>query len=175
MKLKNFDNFKISKHLEYHIDNGLSLSECIFRYGSDAHLELLNETRNLHLNGKIELTETDQFIVEKLKTGQKGFYKGREVVLDLPDRNPSLKGKKFRVFTDSGNRDTDGNIIAIKHEWGASGYRVKNNDDVARKGFLARHGCHTKPEAKDPKNKIFWVCNVALFWKQLGLSSDKEW
>ena len=125
---------------------------------------------------KYKALYTEKFnIVEKLKTGQKGFYKGREVVLDLPDRNPSLKGKKFRVFTDSGNRDTDGNIIAIKHEWGASGYRVKNNDDVARKGFLARHGCHTKPEAKDPKNKIFWVCNVALFWKQLGLSSDKEW
>lgn len=175
MRLKNFNTFKVSQHLEYHIDKGLTLSECIFRYGSESHLALLNETRNLYAEGKIELSETDQFIVEKLKTGQKGLYKGREVVLDLPDRNTTIKDKKFRVFTDSGQKDENGNIIAIKHEWGASGYKVRNADDAARKSFLARHGCHTKPEAKDPKNKIFWVCNVALFWKQLNLTSDKEW
>ena len=175
MRLKKFDIFKISQHLKYHIENGLTLSECIFRYGSDAHLEILNETRNLYIEGKIELSEPDQFIIEKLKTGQKGFYKGREVVLDLPDRNTTIKDKKFRVFTDSGKKDEEGNIIAIKHEWGAKGYKVSNSDDVARKSFLARHGCHTKPEAKDPINKIFWVCNVAIFWKQLNLTSDKEW
>jgi hypothetical protein len=174
MKFKDFYYSQmISENLQYHIDHNLSITESIFRLGSDAYCDFVNEVRRLYLEDALELSEDDKFIVEKLKTGSKGKYQGKEVSLDSPMRiKESGSKKKFRVYRDSGRKDADGNTIAKKIEWGDPKLSVKNFDDKARKSFLARHKCSTK---KDQDTPGWWACNIHLFWKQLGLSSDKPW
>ena len=164
----------ISEALKYHIENGLSVTETIFRLGSDAHVDFINEVRTLWKEGKIELSDDDLIIIEKLKTGTKAVTRdGKEVVLDTPSRitEPGRK-RKFRVWRDSGKKDDEGRIIAKKIEWGDPNMKVRNMDDGARKSFLARHQCHLK---KDKDAAGWWACNVHLFHKQLGLESDKPW
>lgn len=175
MKFKEYYNSCIiSENLKYHLDKGLTLSECIFRFGSDSYCDLINEVRKLYFDNKIELSEDDKIIVERLKTGIKAVNKnGKSVTLDLPSRiTDKNKKKKFRVWRDSGKKTENGDIIAFKIEWGDPNLNIRNNDDVARKSFLARHKCHLK---KDQNTAGWWACNVHLFHKQLNLVSDKPW
>ena len=45
--------------LQYHIDNGLSLHENVYRYSSDSFIQLFSEARDAHRDGKIKLNEED--------------------------------------------------------------------------------------------------------------------
>lgn len=178
MKLYNIETYNtITEALKYHIDNKLTITESIFRIGSSSYADFVCETRELYFKGLIELCEADQFIVEKLKTGTKAVLSKRgqsekEVVLDSPERLPKGDRKKFIVYRDSGKKNKDGKIIAFEIKWGDPKRTVKNHDDAARKSFLARHKCSEK---KDMNKAGWWACNVHLFWKQLGLESDKPW
>ena len=167
--IKSYDDFLISKNLKYHINNGLTLSESIFRVGSDSYHDLINEVRSLWLNDEIKLNSDDQFIVEKLQTGVRAKWKGESVVLDSPKRGGD---KKFYVYHNSGRKDKEGNIIAKKIAWGDKNLKVKNFDDKARLSFLKRHDCDNKNDQSTPG---WWACNVHKFWKQLGLTSSKRW
>ena len=42
----------VSENLKYHVENNLTLSESIFRVGSDAYLDLINEARELWKDDK---------------------------------------------------------------------------------------------------------------------------
>ena len=172
--LKNYKDFNISDNLKYHVDSNITLSENLFRYGSDAYLDLINEARELWKNGVLDLDDNDRLIVEKLQTGKKAIYKGEEVKLDLPFRiTEKDRKKKFRVYRDSGKKDKETGLpIAKKIDWGDPNLSVKNFDDKRRKSFLARHKCNTKT---DMDTAGWWSCNPHLFWKQLGLSSNKPW
>lgn len=75
----------ISENLSYHIKNKLPLNESVFRIGSDAWLNLVNEVRQLYNSGKIELNEDEKFIVES-NAGKKAIYKNKEVPLDVPNK-----------------------------------------------------------------------------------------
>jgi len=75
----------ISENLSYHIKNQLPLNESVFRIGSDAWLNLVNEVRELYNSGKIELNEDEKFIVES-NAGKKAIYKNKEVPLDVPNK-----------------------------------------------------------------------------------------
>lgn len=172
MILKKFSDIEVSNALQYHITKNLTISESIFRVGSESYFKLIEEIRSLYEENQIELCESDQFIVENLKTGTPAKYKGKDVKLDLPRRSRPGEGKKFIVFRDSGKKDKDGNIKAKKITWGDPGATIKNHDDAARKSFLARHKCSEKTD-KDTAG--WWACNVHKFYKQLGLSSNKPW
>lgn len=174
MKLKTFEQFNISSSLKYHIENNIFLSENMYRYGSDAHLDLVNEVRDLYNDDKIELYGDDKIIVEKLQTGKKGIYKGEKVEIHLPFRiTEKDKKKKYRVYHPTGTTDKKTGLPKVKKiDWGDPNLSVKNFDDKARKSFLARHRCHLKT---DIGTSGWWACNVHLFWKQLGLSSNKPW
>ena len=93
--IKSSSEYKISTNLQYHITNGLSLTECVFMIGSDAYCEVINEARELHNKGLIELYGDDLIIVERLKTGTKALFKGDSVILDTPKRG----GKKKFINT----------------------------------------------------------------------------
>jgi len=75
----------ISENLSYHIKNKITLNESVFRIGSDAWLNLVNEVRELYKSGKIELNEDEKFIVES-DAGKKANYKGKEVPLEVPSK-----------------------------------------------------------------------------------------
>ena len=70
--------------LQYHIDNGLSLHENVYRYSSDAFIQLFAEARKAHSNEEIELSEEDRELLETTDIGEYGDYNGMKVPLDLP-------------------------------------------------------------------------------------------
>jgi hypothetical protein len=167
--IQNLNEHNISTNLKYHIDNGISLVECVFMIGSDAYCDVINEARELYKKGLIDIQGDDLILVERLKTGTEALYNGKKVKLDVPKRGGK---KKFIVYHDCGRRDKDNNIIAKKIEWGDPNADVANWDDKRRKSFLARHKCSEK---KDMCTAGWFACNVHLFAKQLGLKSSKPW
>lgn len=77
-------NTNISNELMYHLENGLTLSENIFRIYSDKYFALINEVRDLYENNLIRLTEDDIWLVES-DLGKKVLLEdGRQVWLDAP-------------------------------------------------------------------------------------------
>ena len=82
--MKLTENVKISKELEYHIENKISLSENIFRIYSTKFFDLINEVRSLYFNNKIRLNEDDIWMVES-NLGEKIILEsGEEIYLDAP-------------------------------------------------------------------------------------------
>lgn len=80
MRFKEFCNNKIVEAIQYNVDNGLPLSECVFRRESKLFYEYFNylkENKDLQLDDfGLTLVETD--------LGQFGEYAGEQVPLDLP-------------------------------------------------------------------------------------------
>ena len=58
----------ISEDLKYHLENRISLNENVFRIYSDKYFKLINEVRNLYIDGKIELNEEDNIGARRLRT-----------------------------------------------------------------------------------------------------------
>lgn len=182
---------EISESLQYHIDNGLSLTDNIFRVYSESYFDLVNEVRELYNEGLIDLNEEDQLMVEsdlgkKVKIGKEYIYldapyvyeteteedilaeakhRGKNVKLGKPFRTPGGP-KKFAVYVKS---KTGG---VKKVTFGDPGLKVKNSNKKAAKSFRARHKCSEK---KDRTTAGYWSCNVGRYAKQLGLSSSNSW
>ena len=74
--------------LEYHLKHGLPLSENIYRYSSDAFLQLFTEARTLHRDGYLQLCEQDRILLEETDIGEFGSFQGQQVPLDLPMTAP---------------------------------------------------------------------------------------
>ena len=70
--------------LQYHLDNKLTLSECIYRYSSDSFIQLFAEARQALRDGKITLNEQDMILLETTDIGEYGMYEGQKKALDLP-------------------------------------------------------------------------------------------
>ena len=70
--------------LQYHIDNGLTLHENVYRYSSESFIQLFAEAREALSNGDIELNEEDKELLETTDIGEYGDYNGMRVPLDLP-------------------------------------------------------------------------------------------
>jgi hypothetical protein len=181
MNLYNIKTYsEISEAVRYHVDNELSITESVFRIGSNSYADFVCEVRKLWYTGKISLSENDQFIVENLKTGEKAIFQKRgerdkQVVLDSPKRLPKGEKKKFHVYRDSGKKTDNGEIVAVEIQWGDPNLSVKNCDDGASKSFRARHQCTEKTLENDGMKAGWWACNVHMFWKELGLECDNPW
>ena len=185
------ENVEVSEALKYHIDNGMSLTNNVFRVYSESYFDLVNEVRELYNKGKIELNEEDRLMVEsdlgkKVKIGKEYIYldapyiyeteteedilaeaehRGKKVNVGKPFRTPGGP-KKFAVYV----RKPGGGIKKVT--FGDPGLRVKNANKKAAKSFRARHNCKDK---KDRTTAGYWSCNVGRYAKQLGLSSSNSW
>ena len=73
----------ISEELQYHIDNSLSLTENVFRYGSPKYFDVINEARKLYSEGYHQWSEEE---VELLESDRGRFfnYKGERLPFDFP-------------------------------------------------------------------------------------------
>jgi hypothetical protein len=171
--VKTFEDFQVSEGFQYHMDNGLDVTNSIYRLGSDAYKSLFEETKKYWDEGNVILKDKAAWMAKNLEVGKKAIFDGRQVELDTPRRGGD---KKFIVYHNSGKKDEDGNIIAKKIEWGdASGLSIKNDDPEASASFWARHQCDLEKKM-DPNTAGFWACYAStLFSKQLGLSSDNPW
>jgi hypothetical protein len=180
------EDVEISEHLQYHIDNNLTLTNNIFRAYSKGYFNLVNEVRELWENGLVSLNEEDTLMVESdlgktaefegetvyldaplyvMEEINEAEYRGRNVDLNKPFRTPGGP-KKFAVYVKS----PKGNVKKVT--FGDPGLRVKNANKKAAKSFRARHKCDQK---KDRTTAGYWSCNVGRYAKQLGLSSSNSW
>ena len=185
------EDVELSEALQYHIDNGLTLTDNVFRVYSESYFDLVNEVRELFKEGKIDLNEEDRLMVEsdlgiRVKVGKEYVYldapyiyeteteedilmeakhHGKNVDLGKPFRTPGGP-KKFAVYVKS---KTGG---VKKVTFGDPKLKVKNANKKAAKSFRARHKCSEK---KDRTTAGYWSCNVGRYAKQLGLSSSNSW
>ena len=168
--------------LQYHLDNKLTLSECVYRYSSDSFIQLFAEARQALRDGKITLNEQDMLLIETTDIGEYGMYEGQKVPLDLPMMDEELDegeyrgkdvplnkpkrggSKKFYVYT----KNKKGNVVKVSFG-GTTGLNVKIDEPGARSSFAARHQCATK---KDKTKPGYWACNIGRYWKSLGGSRN---
>lgn len=168
--------------LQYHLDNRLSLHENIYRYSSDAFINLFAEARQAVVEESIILNEQDRELLETTDIGLYGEYEGKKVPLDLPmvdetldeaeyrgkdvQLNKPKRGgpKKFYVYT----KNKKGNVVKVNFG-GTTGLNVKIDEPGARASFAARHQCDKK---KDKTKPGYWACNIGRYWKSLGGSRN---
>jgi hypothetical protein len=184
------ENVKVSDELKHHIENGMSLTDNVFRMYSESYFNLVNEVRGLYNEGKIDLNEEDILMVEsdlgkKVKIGKEYVYldapyvyeteteedilseakhRGKNVDLNKPFRT-SGGPKKFAVYVKS----KSGGVKKVT--FGDSNLKVKNANKEAIKSFRVLHKCSQK---KDRTTSGYWSCNVGRYAKQLGLSSSNS-
>jgi len=172
------ENVEVSDSLKYHMDNGLSLTNNVFRVYSESYFDLVNEIRELYNEGKIELNEEDRLMVEsdlgrKVKVGKEYIYldapyiyETEEDILSESKVHITSGGtKKFAVYVKS----KTGGIKKIT--FGDSNLKGINENKKETKSFRVLHKCSQK---KDRTTAGYWSCNVGRYAKQLGLSSSNS-
>jgi len=171
------ENVKISKNLEYHINNKITLSESVFRPYSDGYFNLVCEVRDLYNNGSIQLNRTDRWLIEtdlgkmvRLSSGEyvsldcpylmteeellsEAEYQGKKVKVGYPMRN-SGGGKKYKVYV---KNPSTGKIKKISFGDVHGGLTAKVSNPEARRSFAARHKCKDK---KDRTKAGYWACRI---------------
>ena len=70
--------------LQYHINEGLTLYDNVYRYSSTSFIQLFKEAREQWRDNKIQLNEEDLYLIEHTDIGEYGDYNGERVPLDLP-------------------------------------------------------------------------------------------
>jgi hypothetical protein len=183
---ENFRGNQISENLNYHLENGISLLESVFRIESESWLSLVNEARTRFHSGEINLTDDEIWLIGT-DTGTKGIYEGAEVLLDVPFlevariNEAEYRGKKVKLNrpfrTPSGPRkfgvytkNEKGNIVKVG--FGEPGMRVNNADPKKAKSFRKRMRCDNPGPKWKPR---YWACNVGRYSKILGLVSSRSW
>jgi hypothetical protein len=164
----------ISESMNYHLDNGISLVENIYRPFSEKFFDLINEARTLYKEGLIEMEEDERWLVEsdfgkkvKLSNGQvvrldvpyvvnninEAEYNGRKVELGKPMRN-SGGGKKYVVYV---MNPSTKRVKKISFGDVHGGLTAKVSNPKARKAFASRHNCKAK---KDRMTAGYWACRI---------------
>ncbi len=175
-----FNENMTSRGLQEHVKEGLGLPHTFFRLGSKAYLKLYKDLEAYWDQDNVILRGPTKWMVENLEVGTPAVYQGERVFLDVPFRGGK---KKFVVYHNSGKKDTEGEIIAKKIEWGDPNLTVKNDQYDRSKSFWGRHGCDgyykrsgKKTRKLDPTTAGFWACyGPTLFAEQLELQSDMPW
>jgi hypothetical protein len=172
------ENVEVSDSLKYHMDNGLSLTNNVFRVYSESYFDLVNEVRELYNEGKIELNEEDRLMVEsdlgrKVKVGKEYIYLDAPYIYETEEdilseskvHRTSGGTKKFAVYVKS----KTGGIKKIT--FGNSNLKGINENKKDTKSFRVLHKCSQK---KDRTTAGYWSCNVGRYAKQLGLSTSNS-
>lgn len=174
--IKLFENYSsISEHLKYHIDNNISLTDNIFRVGSESYYSLLKESRELFERGElIELNENDSYLFEHTDLGKFDEFEGKLVPLDLPlldeselneaeyqgrkvELNKPMRSsgpKKYKVYV---KNPKTGRVMIVHFGDVSGGLKAKVSDPEARKRFANRHNCKMK---KDKTKAGYWACRA---------------
>jgi hypothetical protein len=176
----------LSEGLRYHIREGISLSDSVYRPGSKAFFDLVNEARARYLTRDIELNESDRELVQS-DLGQWGIYEGREVALDFPieesadelleaeyqgrdvDLGKPKRGGSKKFFVYVKNPVTD---KVKKVEFGAKGMSTGLRNPDRRRSFKDRHNCEDKNDKTKPG---YWACRIGRYPKVTGAPYVTWW
>jgi len=155
----------------------LTLNENKFKTYSQSYFDLINEVRDLFLDGLIDLNESDIEIIESdlgksvlLENGQRVYlevpmeddeflneaeYQGRKVQL-----GKIMQGdiKKFKVYV----KNDKGKVVKVNFGFGGKSakgkiMRIKKNNPERRKNFRARHNCNNPGPRWKPR---YWACRT---------------
>lgn len=162
----------ISESLRYHLDKDLCIAESVYRPGSEAHIQLLIESRELWMAGSIQIDKVTEELFETSDLGKVGAYMDRTVPLDLPLEDfviseaeykgrevklgyPKRGGaKKYHVYV---MNPTTKRVMKLAFGDVHGGLTAKVSDPKARKSFAARHQCHLKTDKTKPG---YWACRI---------------
>jgi hypothetical protein len=193
MELK--EGVEVSDNLKHHLDNKIALGENVFRYGSDKHVELYTEVKDLHEKGLITINENDEILLEDF-TDQSIIIEGETILLNLiiedsgeyileGDKYKGKKtnsptrgaggGKAYKVFVPGCAKETKSNPRGIKKvTFGSGGLKAKLTNKDAKKSYNARHGC-SKGKHNDKCKAGYWSCRLPRYANKLGLSGGGTW
>lgn len=91
-------NPKLSDYLMYHLQNEIPLNENIFRYGSDAWCDLIQEAKVLYEEGILEFSDEEIEIIND-DTGKIKIINGEKFILNTPFINTNKDiDKKYFVY-----------------------------------------------------------------------------
>jgi hypothetical protein len=172
----------LSEGLKYHLDNARSLTEHVYRAGSDSYFNLWAEARALYSRNIIEVQGDDLEILTETDLGHFGMYENQKVPLDYifeeqeideaekkktPALNKPKRGgsKKFYVYV----RNPKTKKIKKVSFGDTTGLSAKINNPKARQAFAKRHDCANK---KDKTKASYWSCRLPRYAKLLGLKSN---
>ena len=156
----------ISEGLKFHIVNNQSIIDNVYKKGTDNFNNLLEECRDLYMNGDLELSDDDLSFIMENEYGpientnytvgdmlNEAEYQGRKVQL-----GKIMQGdiKKFKVYV----KNDKGKVVKVNFGFGgksAKGKRmvIKKNNPARRKSFRARMRCDNPGPRWKPK---FWAC-----------------
>jgi hypothetical protein len=155
------EDVKISEALQYHIDNGMTLTENAFRVYSEGYFDFINEVRGLFSEGKIDLNKEDRLMIEsdlgiKVKIGKEYVYLDAPYIYEteentLTESKTPKKSNKFAVYTKSKTGE-------IK--------KVTFGNSILKESRKCS-------EKTDRTTVGYWSCNVNRYSKQLGLPLSK--
>lgn len=164
--------YRVSEGLQYHLDNDFCIAESVYRPGSEAHVNLLTESRDLWINGWIQVDKVTEELFETSDLGKVGVYEGHTVPLDLPveeieineaeyqgrevELNIPRRGGSKKYYVYVMNPKTK-RVIKIQFGDVKGGLTAKVSDPKARKSFAARHRCHLKT---DKTKAGYWACRI---------------
>jgi len=175
-----------SQDMTYHIENGIPLTESIYRPGSKAFLNIMRECRSLAEKGLYTPSALESYYIFETNLGEQAEYEGEIVNLDWPEPDDSLyeaeyKGKnvelnspmrssgpkKYKVYT----KNKKGKVIKVNFGDVKGGLTAKFNDEGARANFAARHDCDSKSK-KDKTKPGYWSCRLPRYWEDLGFKKN---
>ena len=162
----------VKQSVEYHVENNIPVSECIFRPHSEGFYRFYVEARKQFSAGTLQVENALDRELMETDIGERVEIDGETFPLDIPlleadddvELNSPKRGgsKKFYVYV----RDPKTKNIK-KIEFGdTTGLKAKIDDPEARKSFAARHNCAAK---KDKTKAGYWSCRLPYYAKQLGL------
>jgi hypothetical protein len=189
-RIELFDEFTpISENLKYHVDNNISISECIFRPYSKSFYSLMLEARALWDSGKIHLNGLDEELFSETDLGRFAIYEGRMVPLDLPmtiedeineaeyqgrevELNKPTRSsgpKKYKVYV---KNPKTGRVKIVHFGDVKGGLTTKAGNKKRAASFAKRHKCAEKvgkPGAKLTPG--YWACVLPRYGLLKGVSS----
>lgn len=156
----------ISEGLKFHIATNKSIIDNVYKKGTDKFNDLLEECRDLYMNGDLELSDDDLSFIMENEYGpientnytvgnmlNEAEYQGRKVQL-----GKIMQGdiKKFKAYV----KNDKGKVVKVNFGFGgksAKGKRmvIKKNNPARRKSFRARMRC----DNPGPRWKSrYWAC-----------------
>ena len=172
-----------------HVENGIPVTENIYRPGSPCFFNVIKQARYYHKKGLYEvLNDEERDLLENSELGEWAIFEGERVPLDFPlfedevleekknkkKKDPPIgkptrnsgSGKKYKVFVK--NKKT-GRIKKITYGDAKGGLKGGWNSAAARKSFAARHNC---AEKKDRTKAGYWACRAH---KDFGPGIGRFW
>jgi hypothetical protein len=162
------ENVEVSKALDYHISTKKTIIENVYKLGTEKFYELLEECKDLYLNGDLDLSDDDIKFIYENEYGpieetnyvaddllSEAEYQGRKVQL-----GKIMQGdvKKFKVYV----KNDKGKVVKVNFGFGGKSakgkvMKIKKNNPERRKSFRARHNC----DNPGPRWKArYWACRT---------------